>query len=132
MMVYIIRGTSGSGKSTFAEKLANSMKAFWFEADMHYGPEYDWSPSKLQEAHLACFEATRVAMCSKATVVVSNTFCNEKDLQKYIDLAKEHNYLYTVLVVENRSNTVNIHNVPDKVILRQAAQLKQSIKLLAE
>lgn len=131
-MIYLIRGTSGSGKSKFAENLSFSMKACWFEADMYYGENYDWSPEKLAGAHANCLEATRTAMIHGKTIVVSNTFCKEKDLQQYIELAKQHNYLYTVLVVENRSNTVNVHNVPEAALKRQANQLKQSIKLLAE
>lgn len=129
MMLYLIRGVSGSGKSTLAEHLAYCMKAEHFEADMFYGENYDWSPEKLAYAHGKCFDSTRIAMVRGRDVVVSNTFCNERDLNKYIELANQHNYQYTVIVVENRSNTKNIHNVPEAVLEKQEKALRNSLKL---
>lgn len=110
--------------------MAKCMKAFHFEADMFYGDTYDWSPDKLKQAHMECFDSTRLAMVQGQDVIVSNTFCKESDLQRYIDLAKQYNYQYTVIVVENRSNTKNIHNVPEKVLLKQVNSLIHSIKVI--
>ena len=47
------------------------------------------------------------------TIVISNTFTQEWEMEAYFDLAKQWNYLVTSLIVENRHGGVNIHGVPD-------------------
>ena len=48
-----------------------------------------------------------------STIIVSNTFTQEWEMEAYFDLAKQWNYRVTSLIVENRHGGVNIHGVPD-------------------
>ena len=48
-----------------------------------------------------------------STIIVSNTFTQEWEMEAYFDLAKQWNYRVTSLIVENRHGGVNVHGVPD-------------------
>lgn len=142
--LFIIRGCSGAGKSTLAEFLAKIIEDSFntveiCEADSYFTtyklgfqdqPLYEFDPDKLHLAHKACQEKCEQAMEWGNTVIVSNTSTKEKDLKTYLDLAKKHSYTVVSLIVENRSNTKSIHNVPEETLKRQEQSLKGSIKLL--
>ena len=49
-------------------------------------------------------------------IVVSNTFTQEWEIEPYFELAKEYGYKVFVVIVENRHNGVNAHNVPEDKI----------------
>ena len=63
-------------------------------------------------------------------IVVSNTFTTQKELRPYLELAKEHDYSITVLVVENYHGNKDIHNVPQEKRELQAQKLKDNLRLL--
>lgn len=116
-MLYLIRGLPGSGKSTFALNLANAIGAYNFEAD-HFHEDangnYTWKPENVAYAHAQCQRAVRHIMSSNGKdIVVSNTSTTEKELKPYLDLAAQHGYRVTSLVVENRHGNVSIHDVPE-------------------
>jgi len=49
-------------------------------------------------------------------IVVSNTFTQEWEMKNYYELAEKYGYRVYSLIVENRHNGVNQHNVPaDKI-----------------
>jgi len=49
-------------------------------------------------------------------IFVHNTFVKETDINQYIKLAKEYNYSYVSLIVENRHGNFSVHNVPSETI----------------
>lgn len=129
--LYLIRGLPGSGKSTFALKLANAVGAFNFEAD-HFHEDADgnyvWRPENVANAHALCQRAVRHIMSSSGKdVVVSNTSTTEKELKPYLDLAKEWGYTVTSLIVENRHGNKSIHGVPEETMVKM--QNRFSVKL---
>lgn len=129
--LYLIRGLPGSGKSTFALKLANAIGAYTFEAD-HFHEDADgnyvWRPENVANAHALCQRAVRHIMTSNGKdIVVSNTFTTEKELKPYLDLAAEHGYSVTTLVVENRHGNKSIHGVPEETMTKMRNRF--SIKL---
>lgn len=104
----IIRGIPGAGKSTTAKKLCECVKLFpsftceHFEADQYFmaDGEYKWDPSKIGAAHNQCFNNTLEAMRKKTDfIIVANTFTTMKEMQPYIDLAKEQDYDLKVIRV---------------------------------
>ncbi len=108
----LVRGISGSGKSTFAKLICNQH----VEADMFFelNGKYKFDPSKLKQAHEWCKNKAEGWMKNGYNVVVSNTFSQEWEMQPYFELAKKYGYMVHTLIKENRHEGKNIHNVPEE------------------
>lgn len=116
-MLYLIRGLPGSGKTTFVENVFTD--AFHFEADQYFYDEegeYNFDPSKLELAHRYCFRVTKEKLKKGYDVCVSNTFTTEKELEPYLELAKELGVEVTCLILENRHGNESVHNVPEETV----------------
>lgn len=128
MMLYLIRGLPGSGKSTFAETLADGLQAQHFEHDRYLYTnegEYLWTESRMAYAYRQCLRDTEAAMLDRGPVVVSNVFPNGRAMKNYRKLAEKYGYQVSYIVVENRRGGQNIHNVPEEVLkgMREAFQI---------
>lgn len=124
-MLYIIRGLPGSGKSTLASELSDHV----FEAD-DFWKTREFDPKLLPIAHKECYTSVAEFLINNGNYVhccVSNTFTTEKELKPYVDLAKEMEIPYTVIVVENRHGNKSIHNVPEETVEKMRKRF--SIKL---
>jgi predicted kinase len=107
----LLRGLPGSGKTTFAKHLVDTHHV---EADryfMHDG-EYKFDASKLKAAHEWCREVTEAWMSMGFSIVVSNTFTQEWEMDAYYWLAEQYGYRVSSVIVENRHRGVNEHGVP--------------------
>jgi predicted kinase len=129
--LYLIRGLPGSGKSTLANSLHHfGAVGYVVEADMYFTDDfgtYRFDPSRLHEAHTWCKKHVEQCMKYKQSVAVSNTFTTEKELQPYLDLAKEYGYTVISLIVENRHGSSSVHSVPEETI--QKMKNRFSVKL---
>jgi predicted kinase len=129
--LYIVRGIPGSGKSTFAKTLGGTH----FETDMFFmkDGEYKFEPSKIKEAHKWCQDSVEQAMLlnyttgDNETIVVSNTFTQEWEMEPYRVMAESWNYRVFSIIVENRHGGVNQHGVPEDKL--QAMKDRFNIKL---
>lgn len=128
-ILYIVRGIPGSGKSTFAKTLGG----IHWEADMFFTDpftgDYNFDPSKIKSAHEWCqLNVKENMMESEDKIIVSNTFTQEWEMQPYFDMAKEYGYKVFSVIVENRHDGINLHNVPeDKIeIMRDRFEIKLS------
>lgn len=113
--LYLIRGLPGSGKSTFAQDLAQNIGARHYEADMYFmsGGVYVFDVNLLHKAHQWCQNVTNLSMSIGKSVVVSNTFTTEKELKPYLDMAEQYGYRVTSMVIENRHGSKSVHDVPE-------------------
>lgn len=123
----LLRGLPGSGKSTVAKLFGDD--SCHYEADMFFVKDgiYEFCPSKLKDAHTWCKDKTMKAMkAGYPTVIVSNTFTQEWEMESYYRMAEEHDYRVVSLIVENRHDGKNVHDCPeDKVeIMRNRFQIK--------
>lgn len=114
--LFLIRGLPGSGKSSFAKLICNQH----VEADKFFmqDGEYKFDASKLKQAHEWCRNETERWMENGYDVVVSNTFTQEWEMKPYYELAEKYGYQVYSLVVENRHNGVNEHNVPEEALMK--------------
>lgn len=78
---------------------------------------YTFEPTKIKDAHLWCQKMVESDMYNNTNrIIVSNTFTTEWEMKPYFDMAKKYGYMVFTLIVENRHNGKNVHNVPeDKV-----------------
>ena len=114
----LLRGLPGAGKSTAAKLLgANGAGYAHYEADMFFmkDGEYKFDLTQLKIAHNWCQIQTEKAMADDtAIVIVSNTFTQEWEMERYLELAKYYDYRVTSLIVENRHGGENVHGVPEE------------------
>ena len=127
-ILYIVRGIPGSGKSTFAKTLGGQH----YEADMYFidptTGEYKFDGTKIKNAHAWCLDRVKTDMtAARDKIVVSNTFTQEWEIEPYFELAKEFGYKVFSIVVENRHDGINVHNVPEDKI--EQMKNRFSIKL---
>lgn len=129
--LFIVRGVPGSGKTTFAKELNSD---YHFEADMYFiNPEtgeYTFAPEEIRNAHQWCksnVEQSMILLSKRETcsIVVSNTFTQEWEMEPYFELAEKYGYEVFSIIVENRHGGKNIHDCPeDKVeIMKQRFEI---------
>lgn len=91
-VLYILRGPSGSGKSSLVKELgAKSV----FSADDYFmqNNQYIFDSSKLGYAHGKCMADTRGAMKKGISpIAVDNTFTTRKEIFPYAQLAEVYGY----------------------------------------
>jgi predicted kinase len=112
----IVRGLPGAGKNAFAKML--NTKAIC-SADDYFliNGEYKWSHWKLDAAHRWCERKCEKFMKVGAeSIVIANTSVLLKDFKYYIDLAEKYDYKVFSVIIENRHDGVNSHNVGNDVI----------------
>jgi predicted kinase len=123
-ILFIIRGVSGSGKSTFAKKIVGH-DFLVCEADKYFidkeTGEYRFDFSKIKDAHKFCQDTVETYMKDSLVndqfyreIAVANTFTQEWEMEPYFKLAKEYGYTVFSIVVENRHGGVNQHGVPEE------------------
>ena len=129
--LYLLRGLPGAGKSTLAKKLGDAH----FEADMYFTNEngqYIFNGADIKKAHEWCQNEVQLAMILNHTsglnesIVVSNTFTQEWEMEPYYKLAETYGYRVFSLIVENRHGGENLHNVPEEKIkaMRERFEVK--------
>ena len=129
--LYLLRGLPGAGKSTLAKKLGEAH----FEADMYFTNEngqYIFNGADIKKAHEWCQNEVHLAMILNHTsglnesIVVSNTFTQEWEMEPYYKLAETYGYRVFSLIVENRHGGENPHNVPEDKIeaMRERFEVK--------
>jgi predicted kinase len=124
-ILYIVRGVPGSGKSTFAKTLTNEYSIC--EADQYFVDretgEYKFNFDELKNAHQWCRDEVEIRMKDNQvnyqfypTIVVSNTFTQEWEMEPYFKLAEKYGYTVFSVIVENRHGGKNEHGVPEEKV----------------
>jgi len=138
MKVVILRGISGSGKSTYASK--HYPNAVVCSADNFFqeGRYYNFDVTKLAEAHNECMSRF-ITLVSKgetqgiSCVVVDNTNIHRWEYENYAKLAAA--FKCEVEIVEFVPQTIeavkrcirrNVHRVPAEIIARMAVEFEPS------
>src|SRR5690242_10396330 len=96
-VLMLLRGVSGCGKSTLAlflnERICSSSfheADKWMKNDKE---EYQFNATKLGYCHNSCKMAVEQDMIKGfSLIIVSNTSSTVKELNPYIDLAKQYGY----------------------------------------
>ena len=136
LVLTLVRGLPGSGKSAFIEERAavpgrrrggnrprplRDLSGDVFAADDFFLDEegvYNFDPTLLGEAHAQCQSRTRAALENGSSAVVTNTFSQRWELEPYLALAKELGVTVFVVdlfdsgCVDEELFERNVHGVP--------------------
>lgn len=86
---------------------------------------YAWKADSIGIAHAWCQRKCRRFMKAQVQrIVIANTLTTERELQPYVDLARQFNYMLVSLVVENRHGNTNVHNVPEATLEKMKARFQ--------
>ena len=138
--ILIIRATSGSGKSSFAEFIKEIYPdSVVCCADDYFHTNYDgfnpdgvykFNPEKLGAAHGACRRKFQKAVDTGAKcVIVANVNAKKRDWEFYEEYGKQNGYRVFFIVLENRHNGVDIHGLDESTLTRQENNIKNSLKV---
>jgi predicted kinase len=128
MKVIIMRGVSGSGKSTYVRE--NFSGAVVCSSDNYFmeDGEYKFNPGKLDQAHLECYRSFCEALGNKAEViVVDNTNIRLMEMSPYIMAAKMAGADYHIVKCicdPEVAGERNLHGVPKASILRMQKNME--------
>ena len=121
----LVRGISGSGKSTFAEEFLYPISLLISTDDffMNNGI-YKFDRDLLHENHAKCIQSVESEMQDPhqdicPNIVVHNTFTQSWEMKPYKELADNYGYNFYTIIVENRHGSNSIHDVPDHIISKQ-------------
>jgi deoxyadenosine/deoxycytidine kinase len=122
LKLILIRGISGSGKTTYAKKLMQQDPSLsHYEADMVFyndKGEYKFNPSLIHQAHEWCQAKTREDLSKGKSVIVSNTFTERWEMQAYLKMAED--YGAEVIIKKASGNYKNVHDLtPDKIEIQR-------------
>lgn len=129
--VIVLRGLSGSGKSTVAlQHAANVPGAIIVSSDAYFmvGGEYKFDFDKLNEAHGSCFRAFMAAIENEAPlIIVDNTNARAVEIAPYMLAGGAYGYDCSVLTVACDPEVAaarNVHNTPRDIVMEMAERLK--------
>jgi len=121
--VKIIRGASGSGKSTYTKK--HFPNAIVCSADAYFVDDqgnYNFDPTKIGAAHGSCRRSFKAALDRfQPLIVVDNTNTTLREFKPYIDLARKRGYDVEVIRLEVPLDVAakrNVHGVPYDAVKR--------------
>ena len=123
--VVIMRGISGSGKSTYIKK--HLPGAFVCSADDFFvGSDgtYNFVEEKLRDAHKTCFRKFLGALSDwRELIVVDNTNTQLFEFSGYIGLAQAYDYPVEVVQLDTPvevASARNLHGVPATIVQAMA------------
>ena len=124
----LIRGIPGSGKSTFANRMMLTIdRCCHIEADMFFTDTdgvYTYDRTKIKKAHDWCYTNTVKMLESKVTVIVSNTFTEKWQYQRYVDYAISNDIPYTIITMNGDYGST--HGVPKETVDRMRKEIAAS------
>jgi len=121
MIVYILRGIPGSGKSTYIKN--NFPNAIICSADLVRTDDngvYHYSSKNIKDVHWECFtQFYNHLKNGVAEIAIDNTNIKAWEISPYIALAKLFGYDYEVITVERNPNDCkNVHGVSQDIVNR--------------
>ena len=135
--VIVMRGISGSGKSTYAAKLQQSIKPLYTVTVVsmdHYfmqGEDYLFDGTKLPQAAAYCYKQYLVALASAGPndlIIVDNTNTTAVEIAPYILAAAAFDTPWCFVTLPVQEDLLrNTHGVPMKSVVAQIQRYNQPL-----
>lgn len=137
-ILIILRGLSGSGKSTMASLICSDNEdRLAISSDDYFTSEdglYSFEPTKLKEAHEWCKSEVASAMCDEwEVIVVHNTFTRKWEVDPYLNLASQNEYQVQILSLYDgglsdlQLSQRGVHNLPTYEIQKQRKRWEKDV-----
>ena len=124
----LLRGVSGSGKSTIAPMFENAVLVSTDDFFLDEYGDYVFDANSLVINHQKCQLAVDMMMQdNEELIVVHNTFTADWEMDAYFDLARKHGYAVHTIIVENRHGSDNVHDVPKDVVKAQVERFSVTL-----
>lgn len=136
----LMSSPSGSGKSTLAkkikEKYETNNEVIWIlSTDEYWGKGYEFDHKKLGEAHHWNQKRCKDFCELGRSVIIDNTNLTFREIQVYLDIAKEFGYFVSLVRPCNEwgGSSVgcfekNVHNIPREVIDNQFNRVEANLE----
>ncbi|MFA6042204.1 MAG: ATP-binding protein [Patescibacteria group bacterium] len=129
-IAYIMRGVSGSGKTTVAKQLIQNGGTI-HATDNYFMVEgvYTFDPAKLSEYHELNFQSFSESLQAGVPVIVcDNTNILYTHYQRYVEAAEQAGYLVAIVTLPHpdpqQAAERNLHGVPLYAIDRQISRFE--------
>ena len=112
MILTIVRGLPGSGKSTFAKTLNGIL----LEADMfcYQNDKYVYSRLGHTENHALCLKMAKQVLKHGSDVIVGNTFTTKDEMKDYLAAAKAAGAKVKVFCMKSQYKSTK--DIPNEII----------------
>jgi len=131
--VFVLRGPSGSGKSSYCQQFLNDAKICSSDHFHMVDGVYVFKQANLNPAHSACFNNfMHLVYKDELKIVVDNTNIKRWEYQNYIDLALMEGY--NIQIIEFMPGTLqeikqvisrNIHDVPSDIVMKMILSFEE-------
>jgi len=133
MKVIVMRGLPGSGKSTYANKLAELGPTTIVSADKFFMKDgvYKFDAAKIGDAHSSCLrefvDLIQNGFLHGHTVIVDNTNTTAREIAPYYQLALAFGHEVKIVSVKSPGVQTcidrNVHGVPSATIARMDSNI---------
>ena len=127
--IYIMRGQSGSGKSTWiANNLGTDSPSTVICSADHYftatDGSYHFDPAELPQAHEYCWNKALAAIDARRNVIaIDNTNVDPQHVRRYVDAARIRGYRIVVVTCLTSRTDRGVHGCPEHVAARHREML---------
>jgi predicted kinase len=133
MLVLMLRGIPGSGKSSFVQKFLRGATVVSADHFFEVDGEYHFNPDNLQQAHEQCWREFLAAVeRGDDVIVVDNTNVSVYEIAGYYLPAQSFGYVVKIITLEVPVDVAaarNVHGVSREQVERMAERLDSETDL---
>ncbi len=132
-VMILMQGIPGSGKSHFANKIAEHEHGVIHSTDNYWGEDYNFDPKLLSAAHeWNQFQTFRSMQAGIPVVIIDNCNIKQAHIEPYLALAKKFGYdviavrvnVNLHIALQRNSERQENRRVPDNTIKRMCADME--------
>lgn len=113
----LLRGVPGSGKTTLAKVMLDRFPHLkHVESDMFWGDPYRFDSHFIRQAHEWCLAETTRLLYQGHSVIVSNTFTWQKEVDPYVAMLRHIPWTIRAEYCNCKGGWKSTHDVPEHIM----------------